>query len=215
MNEETHNVALFFGLTPEGGGTPENAVYAVAKATEAAVLHASKDITVLKTILERPLPTTQWAASGTQVIALLRKELSALSIPALLVKGWMKYDAFRKFCQDPEDPEPHVVPLFAHTISSTLRPIIELQLDGVHAGELRFEVELSVEFEDVSLVIQRSRFMAAKVGAARAKGTVKCEDTQIFEHEIAKIEWLREISFGDGYPIRPSRTADAATAVAG
>jgi hypothetical protein len=205
MDEHTHNVALFFGLTPEGGGVPENVAEAVAKATKAAVLNAAKDVGAVKTVLSRPLPVTQWLASGTQVIALLRKELSDISIPGLLANGWTKYDAFRKFCKEPEHPPTttYVVPLFKHSISSKYRPVIELRLDGVPAGKVSFEVEVSVAFEEVSVVIRNKRFMAVQTGAAQAKGTLKCEGTQILEHALAKIDLPGKISFGDGFLIEP------------
>ncbi len=205
MDEDRHNVALFFGLTPEGGGVPENMAEVVAKATKAAVLNAAKEVSAAKTALSRPLPVTQLAASGTQVIALLGKELSQLSIPGLLANGWAKYDAFRQYCKEPEHPPTttYVVPLFKHSISSKHRPVIELRFDGVPAGKVSFEVELSIAFEEVSVVIRNKRFMAVQTGAAQAKGTLKCEGTQILERKLAKIDLPGKISFGDGFLIEP------------
>jgi hypothetical protein len=139
------------------------------------------------------------------VIALLRKELSDLSIPALLANGWAKYDAFRKFCKEPEHPPTttYVVPLFKHTISSKHRPVIELRLDGVPAGKVSFEVEVSIAFEEVSVVIKNKRFMAVQTGSAQAKGTLKCEGTQILERTLSKIDLPGKISLGAGYLIEP------------
>jgi hypothetical protein len=209
MSESTHNVALFFGLTPDGGGVPENMTSVVTKATKVAVIEAAKNVKTLKTVLEKPLPLTQWAASAGQVIALLRKELSDLSIPELLAKGWLKYDGFRAYCKEPEHPPAtrYVVPLFKHSISSKHRPVIELRLDGVPSGKVTFEVELSIEFEEVAVVIQNKRFMAVETGAAQAKGTIKCEGTQILEHKLEKIKLPGHISFGDGYLIDPLSTS--------
>ena len=211
MSESKYNIALFFGLTPEGGGVPEDMKAAVTKATKAAVLAAAKDVKSLKTVLARPLPVTQWAASGAQVIALLRKELNDLSIFHLLANAWLKYDGFRAYCKEPEHPPTtrYVVPLFKHTVSSKHRPVIELRLDGTPAGKVNFEVEFSIEFEEVSVVIQNKRFMAVEMGSAQAKGTIKCEGTQILEHKLEKIKLPGEKSFGDGYLIDPLSSAGA------
>lgn len=210
MDEPRHDVALFFGLTPDGGGVPENMATVVVKATKSAVMSAAKDVSVLKSALERPLPLTQWALSGGQVIALLRKELSDLSIPALLAKGWAQYDEFRAYCDESKHPPatPCVVSLFKHSVSSKHRPVVELFLDGAPAGKVQFEVEISIEFEGASVVIRNKRFMAAKTGSAQAKGTLACEGTQILERELARIDLPGELPFGDGYPIEPLATSN-------
>jgi len=209
MDEHRHDVALFFGLTADGDSVPENMATMVAKATKSAVMNAAKDVSTLTSALQRPVPLTQWALSGGQVIALLRKELSKLSIPELLAKGWAQYDEFRTYCDEAKHPpaKPCVVSLFKHSVSSKHRPVVELFLDGAPAGKVQFEVEISFEFEGASVVISNKRFMAAKTGSAQAKGTLSCEGTQILERELAKIDLPGELPFGDGYPIEPLATS--------
>jgi hypothetical protein len=213
MAEHTSNVAIFFGLTPEGGGAPESMTGAVAKATTNAVQHAAAGVGVVKTVLERGVPATQWAATATQVIALLGKELSGLAIPSLLAKGWSTYEPFRKYLDETKYPPttPYVVPLHKHTISAAYHPLIELRLDGTPAGKVNFTVKVSITFDVVSVVIQNKRFVGAKTGAAEAKGTLECEGAQILERTLSKIDLPGDISFGDGFPIDPSATANRAS----
>jgi hypothetical protein len=139
------------------------------------------------------------------VIALLRKELSDLSIPRLLVGGWTQYDKFRDYCDEKKHPprEHCVIPLFEHTISSTHRPVVELRIDGVPAGRVNFEVKLSITIESVSVVITNKRFMAAQLGAVEAKGEVKCEGVDILERKLGRFDLPGTLTFGDGYPIEP------------
>jgi hypothetical protein len=218
MDEHTSSVALFFGLTPEGGGVPKEMTAAVAEATKKAVQQAATHVSVIKTVLEHGLPSVQWTAAGNQVVDLLRNELASLSIPALLAKGWTKYAPFREYCKEPKytPNKRYVVPLYKHTLSSKHRPVIELRLDGLPAGKVNFEVELSLTFESAALVIQNKRFMSVTPGTAEAKGTLKCEGAQILERKLDKISLPGEISFGDGFPIEPfaASTEPPAPAVA-
>ncbi|HEX7978993.1 MAG TPA: hypothetical protein VF461_10350 [Gemmatimonadaceae bacterium] len=209
MDERTHTVALFFGLTPEGGGVSEDAVAAVESATKDTVRKVASQASVIKAILQHGVPATQWAAAASQVIALLHKELSDLSIPQLLAGGWTKYEKFQAYCDETKHPahERNVIPLFTHTVSSTHRPTVELRIDGVPAGRVDFEVELSVTIESVSVVIMNKRFMAAQLGAVEAKGTVKCEGVDILERKLGRFDLPGTLSFGDGYPIEPSASA--------
>jgi len=205
MDERTHTVALFFGLMPQGGGVPEEAMAKVERATKEAVYKVASQAGVLKAVLQHAVPATQWATAAGQVIALLHKELSDLSIPSLLVGGWARYEKFQEFCNEEKHParEVTVIPLFKHTITSTHRPAVELRIDGVPAGQVNFEVELSLTIESVSVVISNKRFMAAKTGAVEAEGTVKCEGTVILEQKLGRFDLPGELPFGDGYPIQP------------
>jgi hypothetical protein len=205
MDERTHTVALFFGLMPQGGGVPQDAVAQVEKATREAVLKVASQAGVLKAVLQHAVPATQWATAAGQVVALLHKELSDLSIPSLLVGGWTRYEKFQEFCNEEKHPakEVSIIPLFKHTITSTHRPVVELRIDNVPAGRVNFEVALSLTIESVSVVISNKRFMAARPGVVEAKGTVKCEGTVILERKLGRFELPGELSFGDGYPIQP------------
>jgi len=205
MDERTHTVALFFGLTPKGGGVPEDAVAKVEFALKESVHKVAAQAGVIKAVLDRGVPATQWVAAAGQVIALLHKELSDLSIPRLLVGGWTKYEKFREYCDEDKHPagERSVVPLFKHTLSSTHRPSVELRIDGVPAGRVNFEVKLSVTIESVSVVITNKRFMEALPGAAEAKGTVKCEGIDVLERKLGRFDLPGKIPFGDGFPIDP------------
>ena len=205
MDERTHTVALFFGLTPKGGGVPEDAVAKVEFALKEAVHKVATQAGVIRAVLDHGVPATQWVAAAGQVMALLHKELSDLSVPTLLVGGWTKYEKFREYCDENRHPahERSVIPLFKHTLSSTHRPAVELRIDGVPAGRVNFEVKLSVTIESVSIVIMNKRFMAARPGAAEAKGTVKCEGIDVLERKLGRFDLPGEIKFGDGYPIDP------------
>ena len=66
--------------------------------------------------------------------------------------------------------------------------MIELRLRWRSRRKVSFEVEVSIAFEEVSVVIRNKRFMAVQTGAAQAKGTLKCEGTQILERKLAKID---------------------------
>jgi hypothetical protein len=205
VDEQAHSVALFFGLTPDGGGVPEEMTHAIAGATRAAVQQAATNAGVIKAIFERGVPATQWASAASQVIALLRKELNDLSLPALLAKGWATYAPLKQYAEEGKYPPEQVcvVPLFKHTLSSIHHPVIEMRLDGLSAGKVNFEVNLSLTFQDVALEIQNKRFLGVKTGSAEGSGTLKCEGAQILERKFGKIELPGSISFGSGYPINP------------
>jgi hypothetical protein len=205
MDERTHTVALFFGLMPQRGGVPKDAMATIEAATKEAVHKVASQAGVIKAVLQHAVPATQWATAAGQVMTLLHKELSDLSIPSLLVGGWTRYEKFQEYFNEEKHPaqERSVIPLFKHTITSTHRPVVELRIDNVPAGRVNFEVSLSLTIESVSVVIMNKRFMAARPGAVEAKGTVKCEGTVILERKLGRFDLPGELSFGDGYPIQP------------
>ena len=79
MDEHTHNVALFFGLTPEGGGVPENMAEAVAKATKAAVLSAAKDVS------KNCTRSSEWDSANAvrEILRRARNDSNTLNIPTI------------------------------------------------------------------------------------------------------------------------------------
>ena len=91
MDEHGHNVALFFGLTPEGGGVPGEHG---DRGREGDKGCSSERGEGRRRRQDRFVATTSGDAIGGVRHAGNRaagKELSQLSIPGLLANGWAKY----------------------------------------------------------------------------------------------------------------------------
>ena len=176
MDEHTHNVALFFGLTPEGGGVPENMASVVAKATKAAVLNAAKDVDAVKTVLDA---TTSRDAIGGVRYAGDRAAGQGAQRSLNSGAARQRVGEVRRVPKVLEGTRAsahhdHMSSRSSSTrISSKYRPVIELRLDGAPAGKVSFEVEVSIAFEEVSVVIRNKRFMAVRDGRRPSEGNAQ------------------------------------------
>jgi hypothetical protein len=210
MTEPDQNLELFFGLQT-GDGHQKSLVSALADAARKTIKTAATQTAALHAIVERGIPKEQWAAAGTELTGQLRTILGDLSLSKLLTSGWATYEPLLEYCNAEKHPpnERAVVSLKQHTVTSSHHPFIVLRVDGMTAGRIDFDVEFSATFDIVALVIQGGRIMAAQPGSVSASGTIKCDNLEVLQRPLGKLELPGRISFGDGIPINPLRPGSA------
>jgi hypothetical protein len=196
MADNPHTLDLFFGLASDDGTAPKELTSAVRSAVAAQLREAAKAVAAAK-LFTGKAPETQLDLAASEVIGFLRRSMADLSIPQLLMSGWRKYSALRKYAKAGAYPpeNTYVEPFFEQTLTSTHHPFIELRLGGVPTGKVEFEVEVQITFEEVSLSIRGGRIVSARPGKASASGTLECEGTRVLERKFGELALPGELHF--------------------
>ena len=204
MPRNADTLDVFFGLEGENGKTPKELASAVRTAVVAQLREGAKAVAVAKAFTGKA-PETQLDLATTEVIGLLRRAMTGVSIPDVLVSGWTKYSALRKYANASEYPpdKTYVEPFFKQTLTSKHRPFVELKLGGMPSGKVQFEVAVDITFEEVSLSIRGGQIVGAKPGKMSASGTIKCEGKQILKRKFGDFTLPGELHFESGVVLDP------------
>jgi hypothetical protein len=208
MPRNADTLDVFFGLEGENGKTPKEVASAVRAAVVAQLREGAKAVAVAKAFTGKA-PETQLDLATTEVIGLLRRAMTEVSISDVLASGWNKYSAVRKYANASEYPpdKTYVEPVFKQTLTSKHRPFVELTLGGVPTGKVQFEVAVDITFEEVSLSIRGGHIVAARPGKTSASGTIKCGGKQIFTRKLGEFVLPGEIRFESGVVLDPKAAA--------
>ena len=126
----------------------------------------------------------EWASMGERVLDLLD-----INIVDVLLGGWKVHqDVRRERGYTAADPSrTAVVQLTRHTIESQHTPSIELRAQGRKILEVSFPVELTLEIEAVRLTIRGGAIREIHPGEVKVRGTMKLENTVVFERQLSAI----------------------------
>jgi hypothetical protein len=174
---------------------------------------AAKALKDLKACIPKSVPPGYWPAVLAQI---QHKVRDVLDVPITSVMGdaWRKYTPLMKYCDKDRYPPDvtSIVPLADHTINTSFKPFIEIFADEKSVGTLKFEVALSITLEGGSLSIQDGKFKTLRLIRGRTNGKLSCEGAVLVDLTSRYRELPGEISFGDGFPIRPVKASQKPTA---
>jgi hypothetical protein len=132
-------------------------------------------------------------------------EILSTPVSAILADAWRAYAPFFKYCDPVKYPpgDTAEVELDTHTVRSSLRPYVEVVVDGKRVGRIDFQVDVEVRLDAAILVIRYGRFMELRAGRSTFAGRFAVEEVVLAQTE-KRFPLPGSISFGeDGIPIRP------------
>ena len=131
-------------------------------------------------------------------------EILGTPLSTILAEAWRAYAPFLKYCDPAKYPpgDTAEVELESHTVRSSLRPFIEVVVDGKRVGRIDFQIEVEVRLDAAILVIRDGRFMELRAGRSTFAGTFALEEVILARTE-KRFPLPGSIPFGDGIPIRP------------
>lgn len=131
-------------------------------------------------------------------------EILSTPLSAILADAWRTYAPFLKYSDPAKYPPGDTVEveLETHTVRSSLRPYVEVVVDGKRVCRIDFQVEVEVRLDAAILVIRNGRFMELRAGRSTFAGTFALEEVVLARTE-KRFPLPGAISFGDGIPIRP------------
>lgn len=149
------------------------------------------------------LPRWLWKAAAGKVAGALDGIL-ALPLGDILCAGWNTHRKYEKYTDSKRYPagneyEEDEGPF---SIDSEHTPHVQLMVNGVEKGDVKFPITLKLDFSGARLVIGNGRFQALKPGTCTASGKLCCETAVLKELKSSPLVLPGIIRFGDGVPIR-------------
>lgn len=130
-------------------------------------------------------------------------------LPDVLAGAWSRAHELAQY-RDPERYPPdqvNTVPLAAHTVVSSHRPHVELEIRGLGAAaihlRLELEVELSARVNGARLAIRAGRIERLLAGTVDLVARLGCRGVAVAERDLS-FTLPGAVSFGQGIPLSPA-----------
>jgi hypothetical protein len=94
------------------------------------------------------------------------------------------------------------VALVDHAFEASFTPHVDIEISGMRAVRVDFEIAAGVEFEGVELEIRGGVIRAVCVGSVAATASIKCQGVTVIECGSDKLELPGEIRLSRGVPLR-------------
>jgi hypothetical protein len=181
-----------------------------ASSATVSVVAATRAMKDLRTRYTR-LPAGFWSGVHAVVAGKLT-EVATVPLPKLLAHAWGAYRPFREYADaDKYPPDREVlVPVLKHAVHGTLKPTIEIEVQGKCVTAIHLEVQVTISIDSGALVIKGGRFRELRASSGTVTGTLKCEGATIADKTSDPVKLPGRISFGEGLPIRPWSTSGPA-----
>lgn len=130
-------------------------------------------------------------------------ELLQVDLMAIIAGAWNRHQDLQKYADRSRyaPGETIQVALTEHSIRSQHHPHIDILIDNVKQGELRFDVDLTLKVKGLMLRIRDGRIRSMQLAECQAGGEVKLEGFRIARQKTRAIAIEPEIDFGKGIPI--------------
>jgi hypothetical protein len=131
-------------------------------------------------------------------------EMFDIPLIGLLTGAWKD---FRELA-DAADPDRHtanetvVVALFDHEFEASFTPHIDIEVSGMKAVRVDFEIAAGIELEGIELEIRGGVIRAVRLGSIFATVSLKCQGLTLFEQSSQKLQLPGEIRLSPGVPLR-------------
>lgn len=140
----------------------------------------------------------------TWVAGLVRDEgahILDLDVVELLVDAWKKYEEVEE-CADQKNGEAALVSLVERTLKSEHHPGIEVLVNNHPAGQITFDLDLSLTLQGFVLRIENGRILEVQTGSATGELCLSLAGKQILKRESRSLSFPGKIGLGEGIPLR-------------
>lgn len=131
---------------------------------------------------ERPAPRLLMGFAGEQATAALQRALDR-DVFDYFVAAWQAASEIRA-CAEQSAREPgiaHVVTLGEHELSTTLRPVVHVDIDGLGAFDIPFDLALGAGFHTARLTLRGGALCAVDAGDCDVAAQLSYEGTPLHE----------------------------------
>jgi hypothetical protein len=173
------------------GDEPDAAVSACVNAT----------VTKTKTTLGTA-PGVDWPGLADTVADRI-EDMFDIPLLGLFTAAWKDFHELA----DAADPDEHGpdetlhVALFDHAFEASFTPHVDVEVSGMKAIRVDFEIAAGIELEGVELEIRGGVIRAVRLGSVAATASVKCQGLTLIEYGSDKLELPGEIRLLRGVPL--------------
>ena len=94
-----------------------------------------------------------------------------------------------------------------HHVETSLQPCLEIVVGERPPVRITFEITCDLELKGLVVKVQDASIRALRIGACRAKGSVKCEGMLLMRRETKDLDLPGRITLSPGIPIKRPSTA--------
>jgi hypothetical protein len=118
----------------------------------------------------------------------------------IFIGAWNKSRELRKYRDPARYPPDQVilVPLARHKITSTHDPFLDVKVDGLDMGRVKFRVQIELTLHGAELKIKAGRILQIRTGRCDGTGTIACEGVVLGRIEGKVLTVPGTIDLGDG-----------------
>ncbi|WP_433194351.1 hypothetical protein ACQP1G_37180 [Nocardia sp. CA-107356] len=124
------------------------------------------------------------------------------------VAGWRGYDRLRSAAVRSQRGPEETVELFAHELTHTYRPNLEILVDGQSAGSVTVELVLTLEIQPLAATVRHGTLVAFGPGDCTATVSLGTESTGPILERERQIPTARMVDLRRPIPLVRSQPAD-------
>jgi len=167
-----------------------------------ANIESSGEIAALREILSQKAREIPWPLAFGDILRGI-KELLDVKLQDILVGAWEKTQELLIY-RDPEKYPPNdtiLVHLVEHTINSELHPTLEVVVNELVVGKIKFIINLALNLKGVILKIKGGKIKEILPGSCKGKGSLAWEKFVLLEEETKTFILPQSLKLGEGIPI--------------
>ncbi len=165
-------------------------------------LHSKEVIGELKKQLNEECKTHEWKVVWKSVIDHIDKLLK-IDLLEIMMRPWKNYGGLSKYKDAQKYPSDrtYIVPLLEHTISSSHKPEIIIELEPLFKTTIPLTITVDLMLKGFSLEIQAGRIKKIYTGECQGSGLVQCMNVTLLKKELETISLPGIIDLGEGIRI--------------
>jgi|HubBroStandDraft_6_1064221.scaffolds.fasta_scaffold308835_3 hypothetical protein len=149
-----------------------------------------------------------WSSLAGDILEKL-EQMFDIRVTDILAAAWKDYQALID-CADPAKhsaDETISLPMADHHVETSLQPCLEIVVGERPPVRITFEITCDLELKGLVVKVQDASIRALRIGACRAKGSVKCEGMLLIRRETKDLDLPGRITLSPGIPIKRPSTA--------
>jgi len=149
-----------------------------------------------------------WSSLAADVSEKL-EQMFDIRVTDILAAAWKDYQALID-CADPAKhsaDETISLPMADHHVETSLKPCLEITVGERPPVRITFEIACELELKGLVVKVQNACIRELRIGACRAKGSVKCEGMQLIRRETKDLDLPGRLGLSPGIPIKRPLTA--------
>lgn len=141
---------------------------------------SSERVKDLETALHKEFDGLKWTASMPEVVSKIA-ELLDIPVSSVFVESWKKAIAVQKALDESKAAPRDVlyVSLAEHTLKTTQRPHISVQISKLPPKDVPLTVAVSFLLKGFTLTIQRGEIQEIRTGSCEVEGALECLGVQV------------------------------------
>lgn len=160
--------------------------------------------------LEAEMPHVKWPVIWKDIEKRL-PDIFDIDLQDIVAGALKKCQELKKYCDLEKYPasKPVSIPLGEHTISSTHKPQLDIVVDGVYIGSIKFLIKLQLHLQVLKVELRGGVIYGLETGKASLKVNTWIGKVPLLEKKISEFNLPGHLEFEHGLPLPWSEDASS------